>query len=150
MQVRELMTTPVKTIESSATIAEAAGLMRDQGAGVLPVVEGGRPIGMLTDRDIVVRAVAAEKDPVLTSVREVVTPRLTTVYDDQDVEDAAKLMADDQVRRLLVIDHEQRPLGVLSLGDLARSGSEARASAQALKGVSEPERGQSWQNAKHP
>jgi hypothetical protein len=74
---------------------------------------------------------------------------LTTVYDDQDVAEAAKLMADDQVRRLLVVSRDQRPLGVLSLGDLGRSRAE-REGAEALQGTSESNRGQSWQNAKHP
>jgi CBS domain-containing protein len=150
MQVSQLMTTPVLSVESSATLVEAAGMMRDADTGALPVLEGGRPIGMLTDRDIVVRAIAAEKDPIQTTVREVITPRVTTIYDDQEVEEAAKLMADDQVRRLLVISRDQRPLGVLSLGDLARSESAQREGAKALQGTSESEHDHTWQNAKHP
>jgi CBS domain-containing protein len=149
MLVSEVMTTPVISIESSANLVQAAEMMRSADTGSLPVVEGGRPIGMLTDRDIVIRAVAEEKDPVQTTVREVITPRLTTVFEDQDVAEAAQLMADDQVRRLLVISRDQRPLGVLSLGDLGRSRAE-REGTEALQGTSESNREQSWQNAKHP
>jgi CBS domain-containing protein len=80
MQVQELMTPSVKTIDSTATVLEAAELMRDQDIGALPVADAGRPIGMLTDRDIVVRALADYRDPSQTRVREIITPRLSTVY----------------------------------------------------------------------
>jgi CBS domain-containing protein len=147
MQVRDLMTRAVKIIDASATLLEAAEVMRDEDVGILPVGDAGRPIGMLTDRDIVVRALAEYKDPANTSVREVITPRLTTIYEDRGVEEAADLMAKDQVRRLLVVDHRQAPVGIISLGDIARSDLVTTDGVHALKGVTDPvERDHSFQN----
>lgn len=141
MQVQELMTPSVKTIDSTATVLEAAEIMRDQDVGALPVSDAERPIGMLTDRDIVVRALADYRDPSQTRVRDIITPRLSTVYNDQDVTEAVDLMARDQVRRLLVLDRSQAPVGILSLGDLGKSQSVASEGARALTGTSEPHRG---------
>lgn len=138
MQVQELMTKNIKVIDSTATLLEAAEMMRDENIGALPVADAGRPIGMLTDRDIVVRALADYKDPAQTPVRDVITPRLSTVFADTDISEAAALMAREQVRRLLVIDHDQIPVGILSLGDIGRSEALSDASATALHGVSEP------------
>ncbi|HMA95539.1 MAG TPA: CBS domain-containing protein [Polyangiaceae bacterium] len=152
MQVHEIMTKNVKVIDSSATLVEAAEVMRDEDVGALPVGEGGRPIGMLTDRDIVVRALAEYKDPAHTTVREVITPRVTTIYADRDVNEAAELMAKDQVRRLLVIDHRQSPIGILSLGDIGRSEHASQAGAHALKGVSDNDNDhgqQTWRKPTH-
>jgi CBS domain-containing protein len=145
MQVQDVMTKTVKVIDSTATLLEAAEMMRDEEIGALPVANAGRPIGMLTDRDIVVRALASYKDPSQTRVRDIITPRLTTIYADQDISEAAALMAHQQIRRLLVLDHDQAPVGILSLGDISLSEagqleSAATASSQALKGVSEPKR----------
>jgi CBS domain-containing protein len=141
MQVRELMTKNVKVIDSTATLNEAAEMMRDADIGVLPVADAGRPIGMLTDRDIVVRALADYKDPAQTRVRDVITPRVRTIYADREVKEAAELMAKEQLRRLLVIDQQQVPIGILSLGDIARDDSATSEGARALQGVSEPDRG---------
>lgn len=142
MQVQELMTKNVKVIDSTATLHEAAEMMRDADIGVLPVADAGRPIGMLTDRDIVVRALADYKDPAQTRVRDVITPRVRTIYADRDVNEAAELMAKEQIRRLLVLDHHQVPVGILSLGDLGRGDSASTQAAHALHGVSEPDRPQ--------
>jgi CBS domain-containing protein len=136
MQIRELMSKNVKVVESSATLIEAAILMKEADIGALPVIEGGRPIGMLTDRDIVVRAIADQKDPAKVFVREVITPRLTTISEDKDVREAAELMARDQVRRLLVVDERGGPRGVISLGDIGRGDMASGAGADALQGVS--------------
>jgi CBS domain-containing protein len=140
MQVQELMTPSVKTIDSTATVLEAAEIMRDQDVGALPVADAGRPIGMLTDRDIVVRALADYRDPGQTRVRDIITPRLSTVYNDQDVTEAADVMARDQVRRLLVLDRQQAPVGILSLGDIGKIQSVSSEGAKALQGTSEPHR----------
>jgi CBS domain-containing protein len=140
MQVQELMSRNVKVIDSTATLLEAAELMRDEDIGALPVADAGRPIGMLTDRDIVVRALADYKDPNQTRVRDIITPRLSTIYADQDVSEAAELMAKQQVRRLLVIDHDKAPVGILSLGDIGKTNTASSAGAHALHGVSEPHR----------
>src|SRR4051812_46594229 len=133
------MTPSVKTIDSTATVLEAAEIMRDQDVGALPVADAGRPIGMLTDRDIVVRALADYRDPSQTRVRDIITPRLSTVYDDQDVTEAADVMARDQVRRLLVLNRQQAPVGILSLGDIGKG--QEQEGARALQGTSEPHRG---------
>jgi CBS domain-containing protein len=144
------MTRNVKVIDSTATLLEAAELMRDADIGALPVADAGRPIGMLTDRDIVVRALADYKDPNQTRVRDIITPRLSTIYADQDISEAAELMAKQQVRRLLVLDHDKAPVGILSLGDIGKADSAASEGAHALHGVSEPHREYEAQRGSKP
>lgn len=150
MQVHELMTKDLKLIESTASLLEAAEVMRDRNVGVLPVTDGARAVGILTDRDIVVRALADYRDPAQTTVREVLTPRVSTIYFDQEVSEAAELMAKDQVRRLLVVDHQQAPVGILSLGDVATNGQALSSGAEALRGVSQPEHEHAWQQSTKP
>jgi CBS domain-containing protein len=150
MQVQEVMSRGVKVIDSTATLLEAAEMMRDQDVGALPVGDAGRPTGMLTDRDIVVRALAENKDPAQTRVREIITPRLATIYEDQDVSEAAALMAKEQVRRLLVLDHNKAPVGILSLGDIGKNDSTPSTGAKALRGVSEPHREMEAQRGSKP
>lgn len=118
MLVTELMTQFAHTVESSMAMSEAAELMRDHNVGLLPVLEGERLTGMLTDRDLVVRGLAEGKDPELTTIREIMTPRVATVFDDQDLDDAIQVMRDNRVRRVAVISHDRRLLGVLSQADL--------------------------------
>ena len=118
MLVTELMTQFARTVESSMAMSEAAELMRDHNVGVLPVLEGERLTGMLTDRDLVVRGLAEGKDPELTTVREIMTPRVATVFDDQDLDEAIQAMRENRVRRVAVISHDRRLLGVLSEADL--------------------------------
>lgn len=137
MKVQELMTKSVKTIEAGATLQEAAQMMRELDVGVLPVSNGGQPTGMLTDRDIVVRALADSRDPTQTCVQDVITPRVCSILKDRDVQEAAELMAKEQVRRLLVVDEQQRAVGILSLGDLSRGSAESAAET-AMAGVAQP------------
>lgn len=145
MQVQELMTKNVKMIEPATTLIEAAEIMRNEDVGALPVGTDKRVTGIITDRDIVVRALADYKDPAQVTAGEVMTPRLTTIYADQDVNEAAELMAKDQVRRLLVLDREQDPVGVLSLGDIAQTKTSAE--ARALEGVTAGEHDpRTWRN----
>jgi CBS domain-containing protein len=109
-------------------------MMIDIDAGVLPVGENDRLVGMLTDRDITIRAVAAGKEPAECKVREVMSPDIKYIYEDELVEDAARNMTELQVRRLPVLNREKRLVGIVSLGDLAlKRKSDA---ANALKGVS--------------
>lgn len=136
MQINELMSKTVKIIDAGCTLSEAAEIMRDLDVGILPVGDRGTPTGMLTDRDIVIRAVADNKDPAQTLVRDIITPRVCLIYADQEAQDAAELMAKEQVRRLLVVDHEQRPVGIVSLGDLSRHGRRDEVET-AVQGVSE-------------
>jgi CBS-domain-containing membrane protein len=112
---------------------------RDRDLGALPVGDGGRLIGMITDRDIVMRAVAADRGGGTTAVREVMSEGLFTCYDDDQVEDAARLMADYRLRRVPVIDRNEQLVGIISLADLARSGADgAELAADTLVNVTEP------------
>jgi CBS domain-containing protein len=136
MNVREVMTPDVKVASPDDTLQHAADMMIDIDAGVLPVGENDRLVGMLTDRDIVVRAVARGKAPDSTTVREVMSPEIKYVYDDETVEDAAKSMSKLQIRRLPVLNREKRLVGIVSLGDLALK--KKAAAGDALKGISQP------------
>ncbi|HTL70086.1 MAG TPA: CBS domain-containing protein, partial [Candidatus Eisenbacteria bacterium] len=122
MKLRELMSKNVRIVRSDATLQEAARTMKDADIGPLPVLEGHRLIGMVTDRDLAVRGVAEGLDPKTTKVGRVITPDVVYGFEDQEAEEAAALMAQKQIRRLVVLDHEQRVVGMVSLGDLATHG----------------------------
>lgn len=136
MQVQEIMTAPVQIADPNMTIRDAARRMRADNVGALLVGESDRLIGVVTDRDIVVRAVAEEQSAGNTTVREVMSKGVCYCFEDQDTEDAAEVMAKHQVRRLPVLNRDKRLVGVVALADLGRS---AEGAAQnALKGISEP------------
>ncbi|MFL5339157.1 MAG: CBS domain-containing protein [Gemmataceae bacterium] len=137
MQVRDIMTRHVQSIRPDASLREAARQMHDLDIGFLPVCDGGRLVGTLTDRDITVRAVAAGDDPDATSVREVMASEVIFSFDDEDVASAARTMKDKQIRRLVVLNRDKRLVGILSLGDLADTGDELLA-GNTLEFVSEP------------
>jgi CBS domain-containing protein len=136
MKVSEVMTGDVQTVSADQTVQEAASFMLSADAGSIPVVEGGRLIGMITDRDIAVRGIAKGRGPE-TSVRALMTDDLVVVHIDDDVDEVADKMTDAQVRRLPVIDHDERLCGIVSLGDIAREGDEECAE-RALEGVTQP------------
>ncbi|HWH21938.1 MAG TPA: CBS domain-containing protein [Allosphingosinicella sp.] len=137
MKVSECMTGDVETVSPEQPIREAAQFMLRADTGVLPVCDGGQLSGMVTDRDIAVRAVAEGRGPD-TPVRDVMTDDVLFVYEDQDVEDAAMLMSDRQVRRLAVKSRENDELvGILSLADVSRS-DQSEAASVALDGVTDP------------
>jgi CBS domain-containing protein len=137
MKVREIMTGQVQTVGSSTSIMEAARIMADIEVGALPVVDGGRLVGMVTDRDIVLRVVAAGRDPNSTTVRDAASSGdVLTIAPDEDVHTAATRMADAQVRRLPVCDNGE-VVGILSLGDVAVEAG-YRTAGEAIEGVSEP------------
>ena len=119
MKVNAAMTPKVRMIHPDQTIREAAKLMSEIDAGALPVAENDRLVGMITDRDIAVRGVAQGKSPE-TNVRDVMTRDILYCFDDQDLEDVACNMSRNQVRRLPVVSHDKRLVGIVSLGDLAR------------------------------
>lgn len=119
MQLREIMTRDVEIVHPESTIKDAAEKMRALDVGPLPVHDGTGVVGMITDRDIAVRAVADGCDPRSTRVREIMTPGVYHCFDDQDVREAAKLMAEKRVRRLPVLDRSYRLVGIVSLCDLA-------------------------------
>jgi len=134
MNVREIMTPDVVIASPDDTLQHAAELMADIDAGVLPVGENDRLVGMLTDRDITVRAVATGKSPGECKVRDVMSPDIKYVYEDESIEDAARNMSALQVRRLPVLNRDKRLVGIVSLGDLALK--KQRSGGEALQGVS--------------
>jgi CBS domain-containing protein len=136
MKVSEVMTRDVQTVRADQPVQEAASFMLSSDAGSIPVMDGERLIGMITDRDIAVRGVAKGHGPE-TPVGDLMTGDLIVVRVDDDVEDAASKMSDAQVRRLPVIDEGERLCGIVSLGDLSRQADDDCAT-QALEGVSEP------------
>ncbi|MEO6581041.1 MAG: CBS domain-containing protein, partial [Sphingomicrobium sp.] len=122
--IRELMTKDIETIGPDQTAREAASFMLSADTGAIPVCEGERIIGMITDRDIAVRGVAEGKSPDA-SVRELMTEHIVCAREDDDIEAVADMMSKAQVRRLPVLDEDDRLVGMISLGDLAReSGGE--------------------------
>ena len=136
-QLKDLMSRDVKVISPEMTIREAAGKMRDGDFGMMPVGEDDRLIGTISDRDIAIRAVAEGKDPD-TKVRDVMSEGVAWAYEDDSVEQAAKIMSERQVRRLPVVDRDKRLVGIVALGDFAVESSEIRPAAQALSEISKP------------
>lgn len=138
MQLKDVMTRDVEVIHPDATLQEAAQMMKALDVGPLPVCDGARVVGMLTDRDITVRATAEGRDPTTTKVREAMTPEVVSLLEDQDVEEAARLMQEQQLRRLLVMGRDGHVVGIVALGDLAVETGDERRVGQVLEGISEP------------
>ena len=139
MQVSEVMTRGVECARPADSIARAAEKMRELNVGALPVCgDNDRLVGMLTDRDITVRAVAEGKDPRTTKVRDAMTEGVTYCFEDDDVAEAARLMRDKQVRRLVVLNREKKLVGIVSLGDLAVHTHDETIVAPTLEEVSRP------------
>ena len=137
MQVQEIMRPNVHMADPDMTIREAARRMRENNIGALPVGDNDRLVGMVTDRDIVVRAIAENRSPANTTVREVMSEGVCYCFEDDDVARAAEVMAKCQVRRLPVVDRSKRLVGFVALADLGRS-EDNKAAQGALKGISEP------------
>lgn len=135
MKIRDVMVSDIETAEPDDTLDEVAIMMRDQDTGAIPVVEDGELIGIVTDRDIVLRCVAEGKDPTETAADEVITGDLHIIEPDADLEDARKLMAKHQIRRLPVVENGQL-VGMVSLGDLAVKADEDKV-ADTLEDISE-------------
>lgn len=136
-KLTDLMSRDVKVISPETSIRDAANEMREGDFGMLPVGENDRMIGAITDRDIAIRAIAAGKDG-STKVREVMSEGIFWVYEDQSIDDAAKMMSERQVRRLPVVDRNKRLVGIVALGDFAVESSEIRPAAEALSEISKP------------
>lgn len=136
MKISDVMTPDVEVIGPDDTLRTAAQMMADIDAGTLPVCDGERLVGMVTDRDITVRAVAAGCDPEATPVRNVMSEEPRYCFEDDDVEEVSKKMASWHVRRLPVLDRDKRLVGIVSLGDLVVGGAEEEGKA-ALKEISE-------------
>jgi CBS domain-containing protein len=138
MKIRDVMTPDAVAAHPETTLMAAAELMRLLNVGSLPVVEDERVVGIVTDRDIVVRGLALGFNPRSASVADVMTRNVLTCSVDEDVEDVAQQMRDLQVRRLLVVDERERLLGIVSLGDLAMEMEDQALAGRVLEGISEP------------
>jgi CBS domain-containing protein len=139
MLLKEIMTPRPECVRPDTSLQAAARKMRDLDVGPLPVCgDNDRLAGMITDRDITIRAVAEGKDPRTTPVREAMTEQIITCFDYQDVREAARTMQERQVRRLMVLDRDRRLVGIVSLGDLATESGDRQKSGEILQDVSEP------------
>lgn len=138
MQLKDVMTRRVDVIHPDATLEEAAEKMKSLDVGPLPVCDGDRLVGMITDRDITVRATSEGKDPKRTPVRDVMTEDVKWCFEDEDVRAAADVMSKAQIRRLVVLNRDKRLVGIVSLGDLATEPRAEDAAGEALEKISEP------------
>lgn len=138
MNVNEIMTCNAETIDSQATLVEAAQKMKQLDVGALPVWESGELAGMITDRDITIRGVAQAKDPTKTRVNEVMTPEVFYCFADDDIHEAAELMEEKCIHRLLVLDESNEPAGFVSLADFAVKSRDERLAWEILEKISEP------------
>ena len=139
MQLKEIMTRQVEVISPDATVEQAAKQMDDVDIGALPVCDGDRLVGIVTDRDIVVRSISVGQDPRKTYVRDVMTTSsLIYAFEDDDVPSAAQLMEKKQIRRLPVMSREKRLVGIVSLGDLAVHGRDRDLAGEVVEKVSAP------------
>ena len=135
MKLKEIMALNVETVGPDATLQEAADKMKRRDIGVLPVVEGKKPIGVVTDRDITLRAVASGADVTKTKVREVMTREPQLVYEDQTINEACELMEKNKIRRLVVLNRQGALVGILSLNDVTIKGKESARSAEVLRKI---------------
>jgi CBS-domain-containing membrane protein len=137
MQIRDVMSSDVSVASPSDSIQYVAARMAELDVGVLPVGENDKLVGMVTDRDIAVRGVACACDPKSTKVREVMSSEVKYCFDDDSVESIAQNMADQQIRRLPVVNRDKRLVGIVSLADLATH-AKSKAPGYALRGISQP------------
>jgi CBS domain-containing protein len=135
-KVREVMADQPRCVTPETPVSEAARLMKSEDVGSLPILEGERVTGVVTDRDIVIRAVAEEKDPRGMPVRDIASRDLVTIDQDQDLSEALKLMASYQVRRIPVVDRDDRLVGVIAQADVAREMKD-KESGQMLQDISQ-------------
>jgi CBS domain-containing protein len=134
MQVKEVMIRDVKVLQPGVTVQEAALFMRKLDLAMMPVCDGTRLLGMLADRDLVVRAAAEGLDPTRTRVRDVMPPETIFLYEDQSVEEAARVMAERQLRRIAVLDRDKHLCGIVSMEDLAELSDGADGRSEPLDG----------------
>ena len=138
MKLKDIMTKEVVVVDPKSSLKDAAQKMRIRDIGFLPVCEGDQILGVVTDRDIIVRSTAEGTNPNTSLGRDLITTPAVSCFDDQDVEEAARLMEEHQIRRVIVLSRDDnRLVGVVSLGDIARSSAQ-KTSAEVLQSVSEP------------
>lgn len=136
--LKEIMTAQVDVISPDATAEDAAAKMRDLNVGAIPVCDEEGLVGMVTDRDLVVRIMAAKRDPKAVRVGEAMTPETIYCFEDDNVEKAVQLMSQRQIRRLPVLSKAKKLVGIVSLGDLAVHGTDAQTSGNVLEHISQP------------
>jgi CBS domain-containing protein len=134
----DVMTRDVEVVRPDATLADAAKQMEGRDVGALPVCDGERLVGMVTDRDITVRASARGQDPSSTPVSEAMTAEVAYCYEDQGAEVGARLMEERQIRRLPILDREKRLVGIVSLGDLSTRLPNEQRTGEVLREISRP------------
>jgi CBS domain-containing protein len=137
MKLKEIMTRDVEVVHPDDSLQTAARKMRDNDIGLLPVCDGERLIGVVSDRDLAIRALAEGRSPETIIGRDLITSPVMYCYEDQDVKDAAQLMRDNQIRRLIILNRSKRMVGVVALCDLANNGT-SDLSGEILQGISEP------------
>jgi CBS domain-containing protein len=135
MKIREIMTTEVATASPDSTLEEVASMMKEEDTGAIPVLDEDQLVGIITDRDIVVRCIAEGKDPTETNVEDVLSENPVTIDVEADVEEAGRLMSDRQIRRLPVVQQGSL-VGMISLGDIAVKEPDEEPAVEALEGVS--------------
>jgi CBS domain-containing protein len=125
-KIQEVMTSNPCSIDADKPVSYAAKMMKDEDVGFAPIVEGDKLIGTVTDRDIAMKVVAEGRDPQSTTVREIASTNLVTIDPQQDLDDALRLMASNQVRRLPVVEEDGRLVGVVAQKDVAEQGDDAK------------------------
>ena len=140
MQLSQILTRDVETIGPDTSVREAAQRMRSMDVGSLPVCDGRTLLGMVTDRDLAIRVLAEGRDPNATRVQDAMTPDVCYAFEDDDVQRAAEIMKENQIRRLPVLDREKHLVGIVALGDIATTGKD-RLSGDALEQISQPSHG---------
>ena len=138
MQVKEIMTCNIETVTSDANLVEAAQKMRSLEVGALPVWENDKLIGMITDRDITIRGVADEKNLSSTSVKEIMTSDVCCCFEDDDIHEAARMMEEKSIHRLLVVNSDNEPVGFVSLSDFAVKSHDEHLTYEVLERISSP------------
>jgi len=134
--IRQVMTRGVEAISAAATLEEAAKAMRTHNVGILPVLENEKLAGVITDRDIAVRAVSARMRPEMTRVRDIMTPKVIACYEDQDIKKASLLLENNLIHRLIVLDRIGKLVGLVSLSDIASKTRKEALSGHVLSKVS--------------
>ena len=140
MQLKEFINSRVEIVQPGDTLQRAAEKMRELDVGSLPVCDGDRLVGMISDRDITIRAVAKGSDPAAATVSEIMTPDVLWCYEDEEVEQAARIMQEHQVRRIVVLNQAKELVGITSLGELATVTGDRQLAGETLQAVSEEHR----------
>ena len=138
MKIKEIETRNPKVIGPEDMICEAARMMEEHDIGMLPVCDGSRLLGAITDRDLVIRGMSKGYDPLTTKVKDVMTPEVCYCFEDDDLEEVAQMMEDRQIRRIPILDSNKRLVGIVSLGDFAVRSRAPKVTEEVLERVSQP------------